>query len=140
MGWDGTEVTPQIRSLIEDYHLGSIILTAKNLKCRLSKLSVGKIHPSFVVCPAALKKDGIPHLHLDMGGTCIVVPLVNFQLFVANYIQLLSKPRSSSRNYRRLPKRRVILNLCSLPWTRRMAASTVSLTKTTSASFLVQWE
>lgn len=33
MGWDGTEVTPQIRSLIEDHHLGSIILTAKNLKC-----------------------------------------------------------------------------------------------------------
>ncbi|KAM5346643.1 hypothetical protein ACJ41O_009648 [Fusarium nematophilum] len=32
MGWDGTEVTPQIRSLIEDHHLGSIILTAKNLK------------------------------------------------------------------------------------------------------------
>ncbi|KAJ3472498.1 hypothetical protein NLG97_g10942 [Lecanicillium saksenae] len=35
MGWDGTEVTPQIRTLIEDHHLGSIILTAKNLKCRL---------------------------------------------------------------------------------------------------------
>lgn len=33
MGWDGTTVTPQIRTLIEDHHLGSIILTAKNLKC-----------------------------------------------------------------------------------------------------------
>lgn len=33
MGWDGTEVTPQIKSLIEDHHLGSILLTAKNLKC-----------------------------------------------------------------------------------------------------------
>ncbi|UKZ86843.1 uncharacterized protein TrAFT101_002667 [Trichoderma asperellum] len=32
MGWDGTQVTPQIRSLIENHHLGSIILTAKNLK------------------------------------------------------------------------------------------------------------
>ncbi|KZL81856.1 glycosyl hydrolase family 3 n terminal domain-containing protein, partial [Colletotrichum incanum] len=32
MGWDGTEVTPQIRSLIKDHHLGTIILTAKNLK------------------------------------------------------------------------------------------------------------
>ncbi|CAI4217429.1 unnamed protein product [Parascedosporium putredinis] len=32
MGWDGTEVTPQIRSLIQDHHIGSIILTAKNLK------------------------------------------------------------------------------------------------------------
>ncbi|KAL2266145.1 hypothetical protein VTJ83DRAFT_5497 [Remersonia thermophila] len=32
MGWDGTEVTPQIRTLIEQHHLGSILLTAKNLK------------------------------------------------------------------------------------------------------------
>ncbi|KAK8045330.1 beta-hexosaminidase [Apiospora rasikravindrae] len=34
MGWDGTEITPQIRSLIEEHHLGSILLTAKNLKCK----------------------------------------------------------------------------------------------------------
>lgn len=34
MGWEGDQVTPQIRSLIADYGLGSIILTAKNLKCR----------------------------------------------------------------------------------------------------------
>lgn len=34
MGFDGTEVTPQIRSLIEDHHLGSILLTTKNLKCK----------------------------------------------------------------------------------------------------------
>ncbi|EFR05167.1 beta-N-acetylglucosaminidase/beta-glucosidase [Nannizzia gypsea CBS 118893] len=32
MGFDGTTVDPQIRSLIEDYHLGAILLTAKNLK------------------------------------------------------------------------------------------------------------
>ncbi|WEW59048.1 glycoside hydrolase family 3 protein [Emydomyces testavorans] len=32
MGFGGTSVDPQIRSLIEDYHLGSVILTAKNLK------------------------------------------------------------------------------------------------------------
>ncbi|KAM7195218.1 glycoside hydrolase family 3 protein [Naviculisporaceae sp. PSN 640] len=32
MGWDGTQITPQIRHLIEDHHLGSILLTAKNLK------------------------------------------------------------------------------------------------------------
>ncbi|KAG9232796.1 glycoside hydrolase superfamily [Amylocarpus encephaloides] len=31
MGFDGTEVTPQIRTLIEDHHLGSILLTTKNL-------------------------------------------------------------------------------------------------------------
>ena len=33
MGFDGTEVTPQIRLLIEVHHLGTILLTAKNLKC-----------------------------------------------------------------------------------------------------------
>ncbi|KAL5365769.1 glycoside hydrolase superfamily [Aspergillus floccosus] len=32
MGFDGTTVSPQIRSLIEKYHLGSVLLTAKNLK------------------------------------------------------------------------------------------------------------
>ncbi|KAL4902495.1 hypothetical protein BDW74DRAFT_157902 [Aspergillus multicolor] len=32
MGFDGTSVSPEIRSLIQDYHLGSILLTAKNLK------------------------------------------------------------------------------------------------------------
>jgi len=35
MGWDGTEITPQIRTLIVDHGLGSIILTAKNLRCKL---------------------------------------------------------------------------------------------------------
>jgi beta-N-acetylhexosaminidase len=34
MGWEGDSVTPQIRSLIEDHHIGSIILTTKNLKCK----------------------------------------------------------------------------------------------------------
>lgn len=33
MGFDGTSVNPQIRSLIEDYHLGAVLLSAKNLKC-----------------------------------------------------------------------------------------------------------
>ena len=32
MGFDGTEVTPQIRKAIEQFHLGTILLTAKNLK------------------------------------------------------------------------------------------------------------
>ena len=35
MGFDGTEVTPQIQSLIENHHLGTILLVAKNLKCPL---------------------------------------------------------------------------------------------------------
>lgn len=43
MGFDGTSVDPQIRSLIENYHLGSILLTAKNLKCISAFLS----HRSF---------------------------------------------------------------------------------------------
>lgn len=34
MGFDGTEVTPQIRLLVKEYHLGTILLTAKNLKCK----------------------------------------------------------------------------------------------------------
>lgn len=33
MGFDGTTVDAQIKSLIENHHLGSILLTAKNLKC-----------------------------------------------------------------------------------------------------------
>jgi len=37
MGWDGTEVTPQIRNLIAEHHLGTILLTAKNLRCKLSQ-------------------------------------------------------------------------------------------------------
>ncbi|KAL9129103.1 MAG: hypothetical protein Q9217_002346 [Psora testacea] len=32
MGFDGTEVTPQIKKLIETHHLGTVLLTAKNLK------------------------------------------------------------------------------------------------------------
>jgi len=38
MGWDGTEITPQIRHLIEEHHLGTVLLTAKNLKCEASLL------------------------------------------------------------------------------------------------------
>jgi beta-N-acetylhexosaminidase len=34
MGFDGTTVTPQIETLIKDHHLGCILLTAKNLKCK----------------------------------------------------------------------------------------------------------
>ncbi|KAI4162857.1 MAG: hypothetical protein LQ342_003574 [Letrouitia transgressa] len=32
VGFDGTDVTPQIRNLIEVHHIGTILLTAKNLK------------------------------------------------------------------------------------------------------------
>lgn len=40
MGFDGTEVNPQIRSLIENYHLGAVLLSAKNLKCMHSWTSL----------------------------------------------------------------------------------------------------
>lgn len=33
MGFEGTTVTPQIRKLIQEHHIGSILLTAKNLQC-----------------------------------------------------------------------------------------------------------
>lgn len=32
MGWEGTEITSQIRTLIEDHHIGAVLLTTKNLK------------------------------------------------------------------------------------------------------------
>ena len=34
MGFDGTSVTPHIKDLIETHHIGSILLVAKNLKCK----------------------------------------------------------------------------------------------------------
>jgi beta-N-acetylhexosaminidase len=37
MGFDGTAVTPQIRTLIEEHYLGCILLTAKNLKCETNE-------------------------------------------------------------------------------------------------------
>ena len=36
MGFDGTSISDQVRVLIEKYHVGSILLTAKNLKCPLT--------------------------------------------------------------------------------------------------------
>lgn len=35
MGFDGTTVNDQVKTLIETYHVGSILLGAKNLKCAL---------------------------------------------------------------------------------------------------------
>lgn len=32
MGFEGTTITPQVRSLIEDHHVGAIALQSKNLK------------------------------------------------------------------------------------------------------------
>lgn len=33
MGFDGTTINDQLRSLIVSYHVGSILLTAKNFEC-----------------------------------------------------------------------------------------------------------
>lgn len=48
-GFEGQTVTPQIRSLIRDHHIGSILLTAKNLKCQAFTL----LSP---VCDANIRK------------------------------------------------------------------------------------
>jgi len=40
MGFDGTSVTDQVKTLIEKYHVGSILLKAQNLKCRSPVISV----------------------------------------------------------------------------------------------------
>ena len=40
MGFDGTVVSDQVRVLIEQYHVGSILLTAKNLKCAAALVDV----------------------------------------------------------------------------------------------------
>jgi len=64
MGWDGTEVTPQIKSLIEDHHLGSIILTAKNLKCWCTPL----------VNPSGPKLCSAIHQLVHMDSYCSMAP------------------------------------------------------------------
>ena len=33
MGFDGTEINSQVKNLIETHHIGTILLTAKNLIC-----------------------------------------------------------------------------------------------------------
>ncbi|QIW94748.1 hypothetical protein AMS68_000266 [Peltaster fructicola] len=40
MGFEGTSITPQIRELISEHFIGSILLTAKNLKCIISLLKI----------------------------------------------------------------------------------------------------
>lgn len=39
MGFEGTTVTPQIKELIQKHYIGSILLTAKNLKGPLADVS-----------------------------------------------------------------------------------------------------
>lgn len=52
MGFDGSTVTPQIKTLIEDYHLGSILLKAQNLKCTSLPPVTGKQSGLLVIdCP-----------------------------------------------------------------------------------------
>ena len=43
MGFDGTTVNDSnVRTLIEDYHVGTILLTAKNLRCAVH---LSMLHP-----------------------------------------------------------------------------------------------
>lgn len=53
LGFEGTEITPQIRSLIEQHHVGSICISAKNLvgasmACQMSRTLVPV--PTFRYC------------------------------------------------------------------------------------------
>jgi hypothetical protein len=48
MGFDGTTVDSWIRSLIEKYHLGSILLTAKNLKCMIPSADWSHYRPKLM--------------------------------------------------------------------------------------------
>lgn len=51
MGFEGTEVTPQIRKLISEHHIGSILLKASNLKCKLIVVSLVHEFACELVCP-----------------------------------------------------------------------------------------
>ena len=67
MGWEGTEVTPQIRTLIEDHHLGAILLTTKNLK--------SKSLDSFSACTCLLLPCPFCCLVVAVGRRDYIVPL-----------------------------------------------------------------
>ncbi|TWU77699.1 hypothetical protein ED733_008340 [Metarhizium rileyi] len=78
MGWDGTEVTPQIKSLIEDHHLGSIILTAKNLKSaqetaklvqELQTIAKNSGHPQPLIIAVDQENGGVNSL-FDVDYVC----------------------------------------------------------------------
>jgi hypothetical protein len=77
MGWDGTEVTPQLRHLIVDHHIGSILLTAKNLKCTVCRLAKPQC------CPIHIRG-------LNMLTTA--QPLIRLPSLYRNYKQLPIKP------------------------------------------------
>jgi hypothetical protein len=53
MGWEGTEITSQIRTLIEDHHLGAVLLTTKNLKSTTCVSFVVRFENSFSAFDAA---------------------------------------------------------------------------------------
>ncbi|KAJ5600132.1 hypothetical protein N7450_001199 [Penicillium hetheringtonii] len=72
MGFDGTTVSPQIRSLIEDYHLGSVLLSAKNLKsaeeatrlvCELQTIARNAGHPVPLLIALDQENGGVNSLY-----------------------------------------------------------------------------
>lgn len=51
MGFEGTTITPQIRKLISEHHIGSLLLTAKNFKS-MEPYPSPDFHVKQVVCCA----------------------------------------------------------------------------------------
>jgi len=49
MGFEGTSVTPQIKKLIQEDYLGSILLSAKNLKSKTKPLAADIYVPCIVL-------------------------------------------------------------------------------------------
>ncbi|KAI9672035.1 MAG: hypothetical protein M1829_004579 [Trizodia sp. TS-e1964] len=71
MGFEGTAVTPQIRCLIRDHHLGSILLTTKNLKSaeestrlvhELQSIAHGAGHPTPLLIALGQENGGVNSL------------------------------------------------------------------------------
>lgn len=62
MGFEGTEVTPQIRKLISEHYIGSILLKASNLKCKSNIAALLACESAYVRVSMASQDD---HLEID---------------------------------------------------------------------------
>lgn len=66
MGFEGTEVTPQIRKLISEHYIGSILLKASNLKCKSSITALLAYESAYVRVSMAGQDD---HFQIDVLST-----------------------------------------------------------------------
>jgi hypothetical protein len=83
MGFDGTEVTPQIRTLIEDHHLGSILLTTKNLKCKFIIRNSGSLLQGFKVIASIVAGEGSnSYTNHMVSGSLFVERISNAKVFL----------------------------------------------------------